>query len=114
VALVRTNVSEERVASIIRVTRISEIGTMLAVTSNRNTLRHGVTSQKKVFFICSIDWNGLASRHGDNIVRRVTESASVAGLMGPNLVQVEKFSAVLRGIHEKYTFTSRRVYDLGD
>jgi hypothetical protein len=35
VALVRTNVSEELNASIIRMTRISELGTMLAVTSNQ-------------------------------------------------------------------------------
>jgi hypothetical protein len=34
VALVRINVSEELSASIIRVTRISELGTMLAVTTN--------------------------------------------------------------------------------
>jgi demethoxyubiquinone hydroxylase (CLK1/Coq7/Cat5 family) len=39
VALVRTDVSEERIASIIRVTRIGELGTMQAVTSNRNKLR---------------------------------------------------------------------------
>jgi hypothetical protein len=38
VALVRTKVSEELSASIIRVTRIGEIGTTLAVTSNRRTL----------------------------------------------------------------------------
>jgi hypothetical protein len=38
VALVRTDVSEELTASIIRVTRIGELGT-LAVTSNRRTLR---------------------------------------------------------------------------
>jgi hypothetical protein len=38
VALVRTDVSEERIASNIRVTRIGELGT-LAVTSNRRTLR---------------------------------------------------------------------------
>jgi acetolactate synthase regulatory subunit len=36
VALVRTDVSEERIAPIIRVTRISELGTTLAVTSNQN------------------------------------------------------------------------------
>jgi hypothetical protein len=35
VALVRTVVSEERSASFIRVTRIDELGTTLAVTSNR-------------------------------------------------------------------------------
>jgi hypothetical protein len=37
VALVRTDVSEERSASIIRVTRIGELGIMLAVTSNQRT-----------------------------------------------------------------------------
>jgi hypothetical protein len=41
VALVRTDVSEEHIASIIRVTGIGELGTMLAVTSNRRTLRFG-------------------------------------------------------------------------
>jgi hypothetical protein len=38
VALVRTDVSEERSAVIIRVARIGELGT-LAVTSNRRTLQ---------------------------------------------------------------------------
>jgi hypothetical protein len=38
VAVIRTDVSEELSASIIRVTRIGELGT-LAVTSNRRTLR---------------------------------------------------------------------------
>jgi hypothetical protein len=67
VALVRTDVSEELSASFIRVTRIGDLGTTLAVTSNRRTLRrrrryvppkrqflqepHGVTSQKTPFFI---------------------------------------------------------------
>jgi hypothetical protein len=39
VALVRTNFSEELSAPFIRVTRIGELGTTLAVTSNRCTLR---------------------------------------------------------------------------
>jgi hypothetical protein len=38
VAPVRTDVSEERIASIIRMTRIGELGTTLAVTSNRHML----------------------------------------------------------------------------
>jgi hypothetical protein len=38
VALVRIEVSEERIASIIRVTRIGELEITLAVTSNRSTL----------------------------------------------------------------------------
>jgi hypothetical protein len=39
VVFVRTDVSEERSASIIWVTRIGELGTKVAVTSNRRTLR---------------------------------------------------------------------------
>jgi hypothetical protein len=43
VALVRTDVSEELSASIIRMTRIGELGATLAVTSNRRTLRKNTT-----------------------------------------------------------------------
>jgi hypothetical protein len=67
VALVRTDVSEELSASFIRVTRLGELGTMLAVTSSpvfvtlmmeamsfqkRRFLqeRNGVTSQKTAVF----------------------------------------------------------------
>jgi hypothetical protein len=39
VALVRTSVSEELSDSVIRATRIGELGTTLAVNSNRRTLR---------------------------------------------------------------------------
>jgi hypothetical protein len=38
-ALVKTDISEERIASIIRETRIGELGTKLAVTRNRSMLR---------------------------------------------------------------------------
>jgi hypothetical protein len=44
VALVRTDVSEERSASFIRVTIIGELGITLAVTSNRCTLRRNAKS----------------------------------------------------------------------
>jgi hypothetical protein len=37
VALVRTDVSEEYIASIIRVERIMDVGTPLSVTTNRST-----------------------------------------------------------------------------
>jgi hypothetical protein len=39
VALARTDVSEDPSASFIRVTRIGELGTTQAATSNRRTLR---------------------------------------------------------------------------
>jgi hypothetical protein len=63
VAVVRTDFSEEPSASFISVTRIGELGTTLAATSNLQTLRrntkkrrflqepNGVTSQKTLFFI---------------------------------------------------------------
>jgi hypothetical protein len=52
VALVRTDVSEERSASFIRVTRIHELGTTRTVTSNRRKLRRntntlGIYSQRE-------------------------------------------------------------------
>jgi hypothetical protein len=43
-ALVRTDVSKERSASITMVTKIGELGTPLAVTSNRRTLRRNTKS----------------------------------------------------------------------
>jgi hypothetical protein len=46
VALVRTYVSEELSATFIRVTRICELGTTVAVTSNRRTLRRNTNSQR--------------------------------------------------------------------
>jgi hypothetical protein len=39
VALVRIDVSEELSASVIRVTRIGELGTTLAITSNRHAAK---------------------------------------------------------------------------
>jgi hypothetical protein len=46
VALVTTDVSEELSAPIIRATRIGELGTTLAVTSNRRTLQRNTISSQ--------------------------------------------------------------------
>jgi hypothetical protein len=51
VALVRTDVSEERSASFIRVIRMGELGTTLAATSNRRMLRRN--SQRASVASCS-------------------------------------------------------------
>jgi hypothetical protein len=48
VAHVRTDVSEELSASFIRVTGIGELGTALAVTSNRRTLRSNVFNRQRL------------------------------------------------------------------
>jgi hypothetical protein len=55
VALVRTGVSEELSASFIRVTGIGELGTTLAVTSSRRTLR------RNCLFVC-LCFSGAVSR----------------------------------------------------
>jgi hypothetical protein len=47
VALVITDISEELSASFIRVKRIGELGTTLAVTSNRDTLRRNTISSQR-------------------------------------------------------------------
>jgi hypothetical protein len=46
VALVRTDVSAELSVSFIRVTRIGEVGTTLAVTSNRRTQRRNTSVRR--------------------------------------------------------------------
>jgi hypothetical protein len=91
VALVGTDVSEELSASFIKVTRICELGAMLAVTSvvpsspilvtlmkeaqvppKRRFLQepHGVTSQKTPFFIifslCNFGLNSIAFKSYDS------------------------------------------------
>jgi hypothetical protein len=45
--LVRTEVSEERSASFIRVTRIGELGITIDVTSNRSKLRRNTNYMKE-------------------------------------------------------------------
>jgi hypothetical protein len=47
VALVRTDISEELGATFIRVTRIGELGTTLAVTNNRRTLQRNTNGGTK-------------------------------------------------------------------
>jgi hypothetical protein len=61
VALVKTDVSEELSASFIRVTRIGELGTTQAVTSNRRTLRASVASYS---WCCSSETSVLTRAHG--------------------------------------------------
>jgi hypothetical protein len=51
VALVRTDVSEEPGASFIRVTKIGELGTTQAATSNRRTLRRNNFLQLVLFLV---------------------------------------------------------------
>jgi hypothetical protein len=58
VALVRTDVSEELSASVIRVTRIGELGTTLAVISNRRTLRRNTKWAVGVYVVTELKETG--------------------------------------------------------
>jgi hypothetical protein len=48
-AVVRSDVSEELSASIMRVTRIGELRSTLAVTNNRSTLRRKSTIEERYY-----------------------------------------------------------------
>jgi hypothetical protein len=71
VAPVRTDDSEESIASIIMVTRIGDLGTMLAVTSKRNTLRLVTANVVPSSPILSHPGDG-----GDTFLRNVDSSKS--------------------------------------
>jgi hypothetical protein len=60
-ALVRTDVSEEYSAYIIRVTRIDELGTTLALTSNRSLLRRNTMYYSTYFYSISSQRVSIAS-----------------------------------------------------
>jgi hypothetical protein len=54
VAFVRTDVPEELSAFFIRVTRVGELGTTLAITSNRRTLRRNTKSIPSLRSVCRL------------------------------------------------------------
>jgi hypothetical protein len=58
-ALARTDVSEERIAFVIRVTSIGELETTLALTSNRSTLLRNsmVVSEERIASIEDVYYN---------------------------------------------------------
>jgi hypothetical protein len=65
VALVRADVSEEPSASFIRVTRIGKLGTTLAVTSYRRTLRRVfLRSVLRLLFTASVVVGGTCGTNG--------------------------------------------------
>jgi hypothetical protein len=68
VDLVRTDVSKERIISIIRVTRIGELGTILGITRNQSTLRRNIfLFTLMMYVIRSSEKFGLTRATGRNI-----------------------------------------------
>jgi hypothetical protein len=90
VALVRTDFSEERSASFIRVTKIGELGAMLAVTSNRATwhniqedaILHGSWIAKlfMILLFCMPFVSVEENREVKNTLRTLVELAEEEGL----------------------------------
>jgi hypothetical protein len=97
VALIRTDVSVELSAAIIRVTRIGELGTTLAVTSNRRTLQRNkflrnvgsykshkaLTSQKTPFFSGKWLLGAGCDCVGGGILCKVSECALPKNVIHP-------------------------------
>jgi hypothetical protein len=83
VVLVRNDVSEEVIASLIRVTRIGELGTTLAVTSNRRTLR-----RNEVAFLRSVGRLLVAAS--------VVASSSILVILMKGALNSSKTSALTR------------------
>jgi hypothetical protein len=66
VGLVRTDVSEELSTFFIRVTRIGELGTTLAVTSNRRTLRRNAN------YLASVVWFTMSPYRLDRLLLHIS------------------------------------------
>jgi hypothetical protein len=78
VALVRTDVSEEPGVSFIRVTKIGELGTTQAATSNRRTLRRNTNSHIPEDDI-------LHSHRRENVKSYNPSSVSKSGMKGAEM-----------------------------
>jgi hypothetical protein len=101
--LVNTDVSEELIASINRMIRISEIGTMLAVTSNRRTLRGNTICIYYIYhilYVCIVFLRGL---------RRLLVTANVhSSLILVTLMMETPLSSETSFLQEPHGVTSQK------
>jgi hypothetical protein len=96
VALVRTDVSEETGASFIRVTKVGELGTTQAATSNRPTLRRNTKWDRK------LEWNNpedtiLHSHRRENL--KSYNTLSYFQVFPPYLVFIQATTWRFRGYY---------------
>jgi hypothetical protein len=76
VALVDTDVLEECITSIIRVTRIGELGTTLAATNNRNTLRRNTANVPSSPILAILMMKAIHSNETSILTRATTRNVS--------------------------------------
>jgi hypothetical protein len=98
VALVRTDVSEELSASFIRVTRIDELGTTPALTTNRRTLRRNTNTSGRLGPVARI----LEGPHG--VICQKRHSTSGLRSRTKKLITLREWNGVY-GVHEVHVYT---------
>jgi hypothetical protein len=118
VALVRTDVSEELSTTFIRVTRIGELGTTLAVTSNRRVLRRNTKalSSSETSVLTRATWCNipedtiLHSHHRENLKSYMVYITSrTTGCIFFKLgLAVHNHALHINAIHS-YTFNEEKV-----
>jgi hypothetical protein len=111
-------VSEECIASNIRMTRIGELGTTLAITSNRRTLRRNTVGRTKATR-CNIPEDGILHSHRLEHLssyRLICPNRSVpTAYPGPISQSIDRGSSsneaalLVRGTAPRYRFPVRRV-----
>jgi hypothetical protein len=101
VALVRIDVTEELSASFIRVTRIGEIGTTLAVTSNRSKLQRNIDWQRATLMMEAIPFSE------SSVHRRATRRNSLEDGLLKRIMILQSSPLLIRGL----VFDSQRYWN---